>query len=149
MMKPEQIRVATDALLSAGSIQESIASIRTSINQLLNSSDGIYALDPDDSFRVAWTIAAAAGSLVTGVTGLLNAFQGLVDQQQIDETRALLAQFGRHVQGSPAELLTDRGRLLAELELKLEDLSDVVRDQASRAPAGVLLADSDYSALLG
>ena len=148
MIKPEQLREATDAVLSAGTMQQSIGSIRASINQLLDTGDCLYGLDSDDSFKIAWTIAASAGSLVSGVNAMLGSFQGLVEPELIDETRALIAQFGRHVQGTPAQLLADRDSLLAVLELKLSELCAMVREQASRAPAGMLLADSDFSALL-
>ncbi len=147
-MKPEQIRDAADAVLSAGSMRDSIASIRGSIGQLLDSGDCLCGLDSEDSFKIAWTIAATAGSLVSGVNAMLNSFQGLVDAERIDETRALIGQFGRHVAGSPAELLADRHRLLGELEERLDELTAVVRERAADAPAA-LLADSDFSALLG
>jgi len=149
MIKPEQLREATDAVLSAGTMQQSIGSIRASINQLLDTGDCLYGLDNEDSFRIAWTIAASAGSLVSGVNAMLGSFDGLVEPELIDETRALIGQFGRHVQGSPAQLLADRDSLLAVLELKLSELCAMVREQASQAPAGMLLADSDFSALLG
>jgi hypothetical protein len=103
-------------------------------------------MDSEDAFKVAWTIAATAGALVNGVNALLNSFRGLVDRVQVEETRALVSQFGRHTQGRPAELLADRGRLLAELELKLEELSEVVRDSATRAPEGALLRFVDRGA---
>ena len=148
MMKPEQIRDAADAVLSAGSMQESIASIRASINHLLDSSDCLYGLDSEESFKLAWTVAATAGSLVSGVSAMLGSFQGLVPDEMVTDTRAIISRFGRHVQGSPAELLADRDGLLAELELKLEELSAVVRDQTLHAPAGALLSDADLSALL-
>jgi hypothetical protein len=148
MMKPEKIRDAAAAVLSAGSMQESIASIRASINHLLDTSDCLYGLDSEESFKLAWTVAATAGSLVSGTSALLGSFQGLVPEPMIDETRAIISRFGRHVQGTPAELLADRDGLLAELELKLEDLTAVVRDETVHAPAGALLSDSDYASLL-
>jgi len=148
MMKSEKIRDAADAVLSAGSMQESIASIRASINHLLESSDCLYGLDSQESFKLAWTVAATAGSLVSGTSALLGSFRGLVPEEMIDETRAIISRFGRHLQGTPAELLADRDGLLAELELKLEELSAVVRDQTVRAPDGALLSDADFASLL-
>ncbi len=148
-MKPEQIRDAADAVLSAGSMRESIASIRASITHLLETGDCLCGLDSEDSFKIAWTIAATAGSLVSGVNAMLNSFQGLVDADQIEDTRALIGQFGRHVAGSPSELLADRERLLGELEQRLDELTRVVRERTAEAPAGALLAESDFSALLG
>ncbi len=148
MIRPEKIRDAADAVLSAGSMQESIASIRASINHLLDSSDCLYGLDSEGSFKLAWTVAATAGSLVSGTSALLGSFQGLVPDEMIDETRSIISRFGRHVAGTPAELLADRDGLLAELELRLEELSAVIRDQTAQAPAGALLSDSDFASLL-
>src|ERR1700678_2325257 len=134
MMKPEKIRDAAAAVLSAGSMQESVAAIRGSINTLLDTSDCLYGLDSEESFKLAWTVAATAGSLVSGTSALLGSFQGLVPEPMIEETRAIISRFGRHMQGTPAELLADRDGLLAELELKLEDLTAVVRDETVHAP---------------
>jgi hypothetical protein len=148
MFRNEQVRGAAAAVLQAGSMQDSIASIRASIDQLLDPAGMIESLDSEEAFKVAWTVAATAGSLISGVGALLRSFEGLVPPQLIDDTRAIIARLGSDTDGSPSELLADRYERLAELELKLDLLSRVVRDRAARAPAGTLLTDSDLAALL-
>jgi hypothetical protein len=148
MGRNEQIRGAAEAVLQAGSMQESIASIRASIDQLLEPSGCLQGLDSEESFKVAWTVAATAGSLISGVGALLRSFEGLVPDHLIEDTRAIIARLGSDADGTPAELLADRYARLAELELRLHQLSREVRERAVQAPAGSLLTDSDLAALL-
>ncbi len=148
MVKPERFRDAADAVLSAGSMRESIASIRSSIGQLLGEDGCLDGLDSGEAFRVAWTVAATAGALITGVTALLRSFDGLAPEELLEETRQLVARLGANIDGSPAELLADRDEVLAELESRLDLLGTAIRESAAQAP-GALLADSDFAALLG
>jgi hypothetical protein len=149
MTSNAQLRDAADAVLSAGSMQQSIASIRGSIRQLLDPSGCLDGLTSEESFKVAWTVAASAGALVSGVNALLRSFEGLAPEAMIDATRGLIGRFGDHAAGGPAELLADRDRLLGELQVLLTSLTAVVRQRAAHAPTGALLRDADFSALLG